>query len=63
MKRSILIKGIDKELVLNKAVSVRTDKEMIHLDKLDDGTWRLIYNENLIPDFSLVESFDIRRED
>jgi len=35
---------------------------MLHLDKLDDGTWRLIYNENLIEDFSKVKSFKIIRE-
>ena len=63
MKRSILIEGLDEELVLSKATAVRTDKQMIHLDQLEDGTWRLIFNSNLIPDFSKVESFKIIRED
>jgi hypothetical protein len=63
VKRSILIEGLGKELVLSKVTSVRTEKEMIHLDKLSDGTWRLIYNTNLIPDFSKVKSLKIIRED
>ena len=63
MKRSIYIEGLDEELVLSKATAVRTDKQMIHLDQLEDGTWRLIFNSNLIPDFSKVKSFKIIRED
>ena len=62
MKRSILIEGIDKELVLSKVTAVRTDKEMIHLDQLADGTWRLIYNANLIPEIKDVNGFKIIRE-
>jgi len=61
VKRSIKIEGLDIELELSKATAVRTDKQMIHLDQLPDGTWRLIYNSNLIPDFSQVESFTIVR--
>ena len=63
MKRAILIEGLDQELILSKATAVRTDKQMIHLDQLEDGTWRLIYNSNLIPDFSKVKSFKIIREE
>ena len=63
MKRSILIEGIGKELILSKATAVRTSKEMIYLDKLEDGTWRLIYNEATIPDFTKVSALKIIRED
>lgn len=64
VKRSIKIKLKDEEkvLILSKATSVKTTKNMIHFDELDDGTWRLIYNPNLIPDFSKVLSFEIERE-
>lgn len=62
MKRSIRINGIDKELVLSRVTSVRTTKQMIHLDKLGDGTWRLIYNSELIPDITKVKGFEIIRE-
>jgi len=63
MKRSILIDGLDVELELSKVTAVRTDKQMIHLDELPDGTWRLIYNGNLIEDISKVDGFKIIRED
>jgi len=63
MKRVIKINGIDKELELSKAVSVKTNKQMIHLDQLSDGSWRLIYNSELIPDFTKVKNFEIIRKD
>ena len=63
MRRSIKIEGTDIELELSRATAVRTDKNMIHLDELPDGTWRLIFNSNVIPDFSVIEGFTIVRED
>lgn len=63
VKRSILIEGLGIELELSIATAVRTDKQMIHLDQLPNGSWRLIYNSNLIPDFTKVQSFKIIRED
>lgn len=64
MERVIRINGIDKELKLSKVTSIRSDQMMsIHLDQLNDGTWRLIYNENLIPDFKKVKNFEIIRKD
>lgn len=63
MKRAIRIEGTEHELVLSKATAVRTNKRMIHLDELPDGTWRLIYNGDMIPDFSKVEALTILRED
>ena len=62
VRRAIKIEGLDVELELSKATSVRTDKQMIHFDQLKDGSWRLIYNENLIPDFSKVRAFTVIRE-
>jgi len=62
-KRAIEIEGINQTLIISKATSVRTNQEMIHLDKMKDGTWRIIYNENLIPDFSKVKAFKVIRED
>ncbi len=63
MKRSIKIEGTDIELELSRATAVRTDKNMIHLDELPDGTWRLIFNSNMIPDFSVIKGLTIIRED
>lgn len=62
-KRTIKIEGLGVELPLSKATAVKTEKQMIHLDQLPDGTWRLIYNSNLIPDFTQVKSLTIVRED
>ena len=61
--RGIEIEGCGTVLVLSKATSVRTSKKMIHFDQLADGTWRLIYNEDLIPDFSKVKSLKILRRE
>ena len=64
MNRSIKINGIDKELILTKNVAINNvAKEFIHLDKLPDGTWRIIYTTTTIPDLTKVESFEIIRED
>lgn len=66
VRRAIKINQIDGDgqiLELSKATAVRTDKNMIHLDQLEDGTWRLIYNANLIPDITKVLNLEIVRED
>lgn len=63
MKRLIKVNGIDLILELSKATAIKTDKNMIHFDQLEDGTWRLIYNGNLIPDFTKVVNFEIIRQD
>lgn len=66
MKRSIRINfndGTFKDLELSKATTVRTNNEMLYLDKLNDGSWRLIWNESLINDFSKVVNLEIIRED
>ena len=62
MRRAIKLVGTDIVLELSKATSVKTDNMMIHLDQLSDGSWRLIYNKELIPDFSLIEAFKMIRE-
>ena len=62
-RRAIEIEGTDETLELSKVTGVRTDKNMIHLDQLADGTWRLIYNSKMIPDFSAIKALTIIRED
>lgn len=61
--RTFVLNGTDHQLVVSKATAVNLSKNMIHLDQLDDGTWRLIYNSNMIPDFSLIQSIDIIRDE
>ena len=66
MKRSVIIKfkdGTEKELVLSKATAMHMAAGMIHLNKLSDGTWRLIFSDDVVKDFSTVESLHIHRED
>lgn len=62
-RRAIEIEGTDIVLELSRVTAVRTSKNMIHLDQLDDGTWRLIYNSEMIPDFTKVKGLKIVRED
>lgn len=68
MKRSIKIEGPDVDLLLDlsKFATPSVEKEFIHLDKLPDGSWRLLMNVST-PDGRLdiqrVESLRIVRED
>jgi hypothetical protein len=63
VRRAIQIEDTNLVLELSKATAIKgTQAKMIHLDQLKDGTWRLIYNEDLIPDFSKVKSLNIIRE-
>lgn len=64
VRRAIAMTGSQLDpLELSKVVAVRTAKNMIHLDEMDDGTWRLIYNGNHIPDFSKITALTLIRED
>jgi hypothetical protein len=63
MKRAIVLDGTGIELPLSKATAVKTGKKMIHIDELPDGTWRLIYSQELIPDFTKISAFRVLRED
>jgi hypothetical protein len=65
VKRALRINfndGASIDLDIQKATTVKTSKSMINFDKLDDGSWRLIYDENLIPDFSKIVNFEMVRE-
>ena len=67
MRRAIRIEDHNmlsiSEFELSKVVHVHTETQMIHFDRLKDGTWRLTYNPNVIPDLKLVSAFRIIRED
>lgn len=65
MKRAIKIEGVsEEELVISKVAKVKLQNDsFIHLDQLKDGTWRLLYTENLIPDFTKVQALTVVRED
>ena len=66
MKREIVIRlkdGSEKRLELSKATKLKMDASLIHLDKLKDGTWRLIWSEDIVDKFSDIDYIDINRED
>lgn len=65
MKKEIVIKfndGTEKILELSKATKLKIDSGMMHLDRLKDGTWRLIWSEDLVDKFSEIDYIDINRE-
>jgi hypothetical protein len=51
------------DLEITKATSVDTKQSMINLDKLADGTWRLVWDKNLLAEFSDFKSLEMIRED
>lgn len=62
MKRSIAIEGTDKVLRLSKFATPRVVKQFIHLDRLPDGTWNLLFNVEGV-DVKDVLALKILRED
>lgn len=62
VKRSIELVGTEHVLVLSIANDMKTKNNMIHLDQLEDGTWMLTWNSNMIPDFTKINEFKIIRE-
>jgi len=62
MKRSIILEGMDTELVLSKVVEIDTKIETINFEKMKDGTWRLIYSKGTIPDISKLTALRLNRE-
>jgi hypothetical protein len=66
MKRAMRINFIDGtfiDLEIEKAASVDTKASMINLDKMKNGKWRLIWDANLIPEFTSVKNLEMIRED
>ena len=63
MRRAIKIDGIDKELEISRVTAVKAGDFVMHIDGLKDGTVRIIYNSNIIPDIAQVKGITIIRED
>lgn len=51
------------DLEITRAASVDTKQSMINLDKLADGTWRLVWDKNLMEEFTEFKSLEMVRED
>lgn len=65
MRRAVAVKFVDgsvKELELSKATSIKSDAGMIHLDKLKDGTWRLVFSTDITEEFKHISSFEMIRQ-
>lgn len=62
MRRAIELVGSEMVLELSKFATPKTVKEFIHFDKLEDGTWRLLFNVKGA-DIQKIEAFRIVRED
>jgi hypothetical protein len=62
-RRAVELKGMDIVLELSKAATPKTEKEFIHFDKLQDGTWRLLFNVKDAPDITKLEAIVMIRED
>lgn len=65
-KRAMRINFIDGtfiDLEIEKATSVKTSASMINIDKMKNGKWRLIWDENLIKEFTSVKNLEMIRED
>lgn len=54
--------GTFKDLVLSRATEVKTTNKMLNLDQLKDGTWRMIYDAETIPDMAKVMSLELVRD-
>lgn len=66
MKRAVRINFVDGtfiDLEIEKAASVDTKSSMINLDKMKNGKWRLIWDANLFPEFTVVKNLEMIRED
>lgn len=62
LRRAIELVGTDITMELSVVTAVKTSQNMIHFDQLKDGTWRMIYNGDMIPDFTKISEFKIIRE-
>lgn len=62
-KRSFVLDGIGTELELGRVTCMdsSSDREMIYLEKMRDGKWRLTYTKQTIPDITKLHGLRLRR--
>ncbi len=66
VRRAIKIEGIDKVFEISKVSGVNVPPVggfLMHLDQLKDGTVRLLYNSNVIPDLTKGPGITFIREE
>lgn len=49
MQKSIELTGLDKVLALSRGTGLHISSNLIHLDELPDGTWRMTFTWSLLP--------------
>jgi hypothetical protein len=59
MRRALEIVGTGVTLELSKVTAVRLRARMIYFDELPDGTWRLTYNSEMIPDYTVITALTL----
>ncbi len=63
-RRTLEIVGTGKVLEISRATKIKkvagTDFEVIHFDKLPDGTWRLTWTEETVEKFADVDELVLR---
>ena len=63
-RRALKLKGLGKELEISKAIAINADiPTVLNLEQLPDGTYKLLYNAKVIPDFTQLEAIEVIRED
>lgn len=65
VRRAISLRGLDKVYELSKVVEIHLEEgthKFIYLEEMKDGTWRLCYTSETIPDIQKLEGLDLIRE-
>lgn len=60
-----MVDGSSKDLSISQAVAMKTSKEndnRIYLEQLNDGTYRLLWTEDIVKEFKDIKGFEIIRE-
>lgn len=55
--------GTSKILELDKATAIKANMGILHLDRLSNSRWRLVWSEDIVDEFSKIKAFNIIRED
>lgn len=51
--------GMERDLPIGKVVYSKSGKPCIYFDKMPNGTWRVIVNESIIPDFDAIDTIEL----
>jgi hypothetical protein len=59
MKRALKVEGTNTELEFSKITAIGVERQFLHFDRLNDGTWRLTYSKNFLTDFTVVQAITL----